>query len=99
MLAMVLADFWMQNPQTWIPPLVGTAAQDIYGNTISVGSMVKMVGVVTAINLNDSHYGEIQVSPIHPGTIGPFIPDVQTGSEPQSPFYPPSNPQLTQPNV
>ena len=89
MLAMVLADFWMQG--TWLGPLVGSSPQDIYGNVITVGSYVKMVGVVTAINLSDPHFGEIQVTPIHPGVIGPFVPQDMFGN-PRSPNYLPQDP-------
>ena len=89
---LVYADFWLQG--TWSSPLVGSANQDIYGTAITVGSYVKLVGIVTAVNLTDSHYGEIQVTPIHPGAVGPFIPDVQTGQPSQSPNFPVSNPQI-----
>lgn len=85
-------DFWMQG--TWVGPLVGTSNQDIYGAPITLGSIVKFVGQVTAINLSDPHYGEIQVMPIHPGSIGPIIPDVQTTlGAPQSYNFSPDNPQ------
>ena len=88
---LVLADYWMQG--NWTGPLVGSSNKDVYGNTIAVGSIVKFVGVVTAMNLNDTHYGEIQVMPTHPGNLL-FIPDVQTGMVPQSPNFPVGNPQL-----
>lgn len=79
----------------WQAPFVGTAPQDIYGNTITVGSFVKFVGQVIAVNANDAHFGEIMVNPVHPGVIGPFIPDVQEGfGVPQSPYYPADNPQF-----
>ena len=95
MLAMIFDDFWAASASSWPVQLVGTVPQDIYGNTITIGSTVKLVGIVTAINVTDSHYGEIQVTPAHPGTVGPFIPDTQTGQNPQSPNFPVSNPQLT----
>jgi hypothetical protein len=60
----------------WSAPLVGTAMQDIYGNTITVGSFVRFVGKVTALFPSDPHFGQVQVMPVHPNT---FIPDVQLG--------------------
>ena len=91
MLAMTLADFLLNGG--WTGPAVGTGNQDIYGSTITVGSYVKMVGLVTAINLTDSHFGEIQVTPVHPGTLGPAIP-WDANPTPRSPNFTPGNPQL-----
>ena len=64
------------------PVIIGDVAKDIYGASIMVGSKVKLVGTVTAVNLNDTHFGDIQVMPDHPGASGPFIPDL--GGIPQS---------------
>jgi hypothetical protein len=81
--------FWESGS---FPIIIGTAARDIYGNLITLGATVKLVGVVTAINTNDPHYGEIQVVPVHPGASPPFVPDTVNGA-PQSPNFPVSNPQ------
>lgn len=90
MLALEMADFWLNG---LFPILVTDSNKDIYGQTITVGATVKFVGIVTAMNLNDPHFGDIQVMPAHPGAAT-FISDVQTGMEPQSPNFPVSNSQL-----
>jgi hypothetical protein len=74
-------------------PVIGNLPKDVYGAPIIVGSVVKFVGVVTAVNSNDTHYGDIQVNPLHPGSVL-FIPDLQSGVFPQSPNFSPGNSQL-----
>lgn len=91
MLALVFADFLLNN--LWSAPLVGSSPQDAYGVTIAVGDYMSLVGRVTAINLNDAHFGEIQIDPVHPATFG--IPDMHYGN-PQSQNFSPGNPQRKQ---
>lgn len=84
-------DPWMQGG-IWPYPtvLAGEAFADINGVTITVGSTVKFVGVVTALN-QDQHYGSVQVTGLHPnGVINIYQPG--SGS-PRSLFYPTPNPQ------
>ena len=88
---LLLADFFLAG--NWKAPAAGSSIQDAYGVTITVGSYVKFVGRVTAINPSDPHYGEIQVTPVHPASL--FIPDAHYGS-PQSPNFQPGNPQNSQ---
>jgi len=61
-------DQWMMGMWTphFTPGIAGDTATDIYGTAISVGSVVKLVGIVTAIHLNDPHFSDVVVMPIHP---------------------------------
>jgi len=90
MLALELIALW---PQTL--PTAGDPTRYFDGNTMAVGDIVKFVCRVTAINLNDPHYGSIQVTPLYPPVGDMFIPDAQSGYTPQSPNFPLPNPQLS----
>lgn len=90
-LALEFADFLLNN--LWSGPLVGSALQDAYGVNITVGSYVKFVGRVTAVNANDSHFGEIQIVPVHPASL--FIPDNTYGNPTSPNFSVPPNPQVS----
>jgi len=81
---------WMSG--YWLSLFVkaGEALVDVNGATISVGSTVKFVGKVIAIN-QDPHYGTIQVQGNNPnGNPIMFMPG--SGS-PISLNYPTPNPQ------
>jgi hypothetical protein len=71
-----MADFWLFGK--WLPagyPAAvtspGDASVDIFGQTISIGSLVKLVGVVTALNPLDPHFQDIVFTPLFPQS--PFV--------------------------
>jgi len=70
MLACELADDWLSGK--WLPTgygissSPGDALKDIFGQTISVGSMVKLIGTVTAMNPTDPHFQDITITPAFP---------------------------------
>jgi hypothetical protein len=65
MLACEIASQWLSGqaiPTGYAsPPLVGDSLTDIVGTTISVGKMVKMIGVVVAVNANATHFDDVSV--------------------------------------
>lgn len=87
-----ILDMWAGSWWPLGPPLAGDAIKDVNGVTITVGATVKLVGVVTAINPTDPHFGTIQVTPLHPGDW-PATP-VQTRQLPMSPNFDTPNAQL-----
>jgi hypothetical protein len=46
-----------------------TTITDSVGATINLGATVKLVGVVTAINAFDPHFGEVSVTLSHPAGV------------------------------
>lgn len=91
MLLIPFGNMWMAG--TWTgpatTPIAGDSANDINGVAITVGSIVKFVGIVTAVNLNDPHFGDIVVQPLHPN--GQMVVPDQFGANPQSPNLPVPN--------
>jgi hypothetical protein len=86
MLALEIANQWLSGKA--IPygyntgvPLVGDLPVDIVGTAITVGKMVKMIGVVVAVNNNDTHFQDIQVIPQFPQSS---IVTPTSGTYPQS---------------
>lgn len=66
---MVAGDFWLSG--RWLPPGYASPGSsdsmtDIYGQAITVGSLVKLVGVVTAVQPSDPHFQDITFRPIFP---------------------------------
>ena len=77
MLGMLAAPEWLSG--RWIPSgysspaAAGDSLSDIYGQTLAVGSIVKMIGTVTAVNPMDPHFQDITVTPMFPqsGLVAP----------------------------
>ena len=78
MLAAEIAQNWLSG--RWLPALYpspvtapGNAMVDIFGQAIVVGSMVKLIGKVTAINPSDPHFQDITFTPLFPqsGLVAP----------------------------
>ena len=74
MLADIFASEWLSG--RWLPsgypaPVTtpGDTLKDIFGNTISVGSMVKLIGTVTAMNPMDPHFQDITIKPYFPQSV------------------------------
>lgn len=85
MLALELADFWLFGK--WLPTLnIGVAtspgdpALDIFGQTITVGSKVKLIGTVTKIDPLDAHFQDVTFTPDYPQSL---IVQNQQGVQPQ----------------
>ena len=72
------------------PAIPGYYGYDINGVAISVGSVVKFTGVVTAINV-DPHFGTIQVTATNPTGVPSVFQS--GGGEPRSSFFSTPNPQ------
>ena len=76
-LALEMDSMW--NSGRWIPTGYGSltpvsdALTDIFGQTLAVGSYVKMIGVVTAMNPSDPHFQDITIAPLFPqsGLVSP----------------------------
>ena len=43
---------------------------DVNNNTIAVGNTVKLVGVITALNPNETHFDQVSIRLTHPGGTG-----------------------------
>lgn len=78
-----LVIMWLANMYP-VLPAAGDYLRDVNGVLVTVGATVKLVGVVTAINTFDSHFGTIQVAPLHP--TGASVPS-QSRIFPQSPNF------------
>ena len=70
-LACIDAAFW--NGGNWIPngypaatSAPGDVMTDIYGQTLTVGSLVKFIGIVTALDPLSAHFQDIEVSSYFP---------------------------------
>lgn len=61
---------------------------DAVGTPITIGATVKLVGVVTAMNLFDNRYNDIEVLIAHPlaANVGPPT-DIATGGDRSVPGY------------
>lgn len=77
-----LAGAW---PATTIGP---PPVRDINGVAITVGSTVKLVGLVTAINPTSTHFMEVTFQPIYPAAnnLSPGLPQQAAFLMPQSPL-------------
>jgi hypothetical protein len=82
----IFADFWLFGK--WIPtgynpaPSVnvpGDPMKDVFGQTITVGSKVKLIGTVTAIDPMDAHFQDITFVPDYPQS---FLVENQQGVSP-----------------
>lgn len=79
MLALELAAMWLSG--RWIPtgysPLPGVTSPgdlmvDIFGNTITVGSMVALCGTVTALEPSNAHFQDVTFVPQFPQSLNVF---------------------------
>ena len=70
MLATTIAQEWLSG--RWLgaaaasPTTPQNSLTDIYGCAIAVGTTVKFVGKVTAVNASSSHFKDITVVPVFP---------------------------------
>ena len=77
MLGMIAAPEWLSG--RWIPAgyaapaSAGDSLSDIFGQTLAVGTMVKLIGTITAINPMDPHFQDITITPQFPqsGLVSP----------------------------
>ena len=69
---MWLTGRWIPTGYGGLTP-VSDSMVDIYGSTLTVGSWVKLIGVVTALNPSDPHFQDITVTPVFPqsGLVSP----------------------------
>jgi hypothetical protein len=89
-----ILDMWAGSWWATAPPSAGDAIKDVNGVTITLGATIKMVGLVTAINTTDPHFGTIQVTPIHPN--GWPAQPIEVRVFPQSSNFRTPNAQLPQ---
>jgi hypothetical protein len=70
MLLPIYASMWLSGwwlPSGYVnPALVGNSLTDIFGTTIAVGSMVKLVGKVISVDNLSHHFHDIEVAPSYP---------------------------------
>jgi hypothetical protein len=78
---MIAADFWLHG--NWPPNIAGSPTggaelmKDVYGQTITVGSLVKLVGTVVALNPSDPHFQDVVITLNFP-QAAPFPPSPTT---------------------
>lgn len=63
------AAFWLAG--RWLPagyasPGATDSLVDIFGQALTVGSLVKLVGTITSMSGSDSHFDDITFRPIFP---------------------------------
>jgi hypothetical protein len=89
-LALEMADNWLQGRWFIVPPATGGYSKDIFGQSITVGSKVKLVGTVVSLNPNDTHFQGIAIYPDYPSPDGPVPGAVVNPVAGESPLQQPS---------
>lgn len=90
MLGAIMQSFWTYGK--WIPngynpnpspSAPGDVMQDIFGQSLVVGSMVKLIGTITSVDPLSAHFADVTFVPQYPQAPA-AIPGVNGGIFPQN---------------